>query len=317
MAWLRERTVAQFLVIASGVAALVVFGRILSLTTPSLQVVLLMLGLCAAWGANVGAALLLSLAAIHRVRGRALAPEIRPLAILLLAVLGSGWLLVGLALTLVALSDASMLLVIAGIATTVLAARLRHRSTLAPLVVLGLLVGIVVGFQIPREIGTYALTWESSETRHTWSANGGLDCTGTNLGDRRAAIEPYRPDYAIASQLAGSLGELVNERLGSSPDPADSGIAFIRVIGRVDYGGLSCHLPLVKSLHVTADLATDTSFSPALGDATLHCSASHQVRVDIEVDTTGIASCRNLAEKAAQALADQLHAHARSICGHK
>ena len=313
IAWLRSRTTAQLLVLAAGVAAFVFFVRIVSAVEPSLEVLVLMLGLCAAWGANVGAALLLGLAVVDRIRRRPMAPESGRLAVLLLAALGVGWLLVGLALLLVAFSDATMLLVVAGIAVSILALRLRSRPP-APRIVLAVLVGIVAGFQIPREIGTYSLTWETSETRHTWNASGGHNCTGTNLGDRPAAIAPYQPEHVIDAQLGGTLGELVVARLGQAP-PSDPSLANVRVTGHVDYDGIGCYVPFYKSLHVTADVTTDTLFSPRLDDASLQCSASHRVTIDIDVETTGVAACRNLAEKAAQVIADQLHAHARSICG--
>jgi hypothetical protein len=315
--WLRARSTAQLLVLASGLFAIVFFVRILVAADPLPTVVLLMLGLCTAWSANVAAALLLGLLAVAKLRSRPLPPELGTLAVLLVGVLGLGWLLAGLALLVVAFADAPMLLAIAGTAAIVLASRLRRRAPTTPLSIALLLASVIVAFQIPREIGTYSLHWKSSEAKWNWNANGGENCSGMNLGDRRAAIAPYLPTPVIESQLSGSLGELVGERFGQNgpPPPFVPNEARVHVSGNADYGGLGCYLPLHKTLDVQASLSTQTTFHPDLPDASLSCSASHQITFDVHVTTTGIASCRDLATEAAQHIADQIHAHARAVCG--
>jgi hypothetical protein len=318
LAWLRARSTAQLVVLASGFAGVVFFLRIVLDVDPTLEVVLLMLGLSTAWVANVAAALLLGLGAIRKVRGLPIAEEDRRLAVLLVGLLGSGWLVAGLALLFVAVTDAPMLLVVAGLAAIVLAAR-RHRRPPATLLVTALLLaGVIAGFQIPREIGTYSLSWKTSEARWNWNTNGGHNCTGLDLGDRPAAIAPYRPDYVFEPQLQGTLGELVGERIGQGqpPPPYVEGRARIHVGGQLDYGGLACYLPLHKSLDVTATISTNTLFHRNFGDGSLDCSASHQITFDVHVTATGVVACRDLATEAAQHIADQLHAHARSVCGY-
>lgn len=283
-----------------------------------MQVFALLIGLCLAWGSAVAASLLLLVMVVERWRAQPPSVFGTPLPWLVVGGLGLGLAVAMGALLARTFDETALMIMVVGLAAAAIAWVRRRRPARTIAITAAVLVAVVLGFEIPRESGTYSVSWEESTRTHNTSRSGGENCNGMELGDRAASIGAWAPAWQVVPELQGSFGALVNARLGV-PDLADRhkpGVATLFVRGTLEYGGIGCYLPLFKNETLQGTISINTSFQlrgPAHDPYSLSCSASHQLSYSISTSTTGVASCRNVADETAGLLAQEIARAAQDI----
>ncbi len=306
-------------------AGLVWFRLLLLLGLGNLEIIPLLAGLCIAWAGSTTAALLLGLTAIERLRGRPFSVPASPALGWSFGLLGAGLMLAGGTLIASTGTISTMSLAGVGAVGVAVALWLRRQPPQSVRTTLFLLLAAIALFQVPREEGLFSLRWNSVEHRASWSSSGGEQCTGMNLGDRPATIAAYRPAFFVAPTLSGSLGRRVNERLGGQGAQGyPPGTAVVSIFGHIDYGDPLCYAPLVKSQTIRGRIDMTTTLlllggegEGAAGDDSwsLNCTDTRTLDFTIESTSTGLSSCRDLADEAASQLIAQISAQANAVTG--
>ena len=167
---------------------------------------------------------------------------------------------------------------------------------------------------IPRETGAISLEWDHGNQRYDTDSNRNSQCSTMNWpGDSQ--LTSLRAPWVIdASDLTGSVGELARARLGTEPLTGDV-TAWIRVSGEVDMGGLACHLPLHRWGDASGSLSFDLNVTASDRGGSITCTAGSLLTYTISVDLTGVASCRDLRDDAAEQLVGVITAEAAAPTG--
>jgi hypothetical protein len=319
---LRATSWARRLVLACAAAALVLCFRLwIGSGWADPRVYVVQLGLASAWGASAAALLLAGLALLERLqrRPRGLASSSLPWQVATWAG-ASIALAMAVQLTLEFSEDQLVYGLLAAV-ITVLAWRRREQRVVTLPAILVPCAFVVVSVQVPREHGLYSLSWSRWTSNASWSWQGSQDCKGVAVADRPTTIAAYRPQPVIVPAIGGSLGELVSKKLGRPPfdELLRPDIVTIDVRGKLDHGDLPCYLPMVSSDTMRGTLHVDAQFvTQGRGDEiwSLQCSDSRTLSFTIDVSSTGISSCRDLGNAAAQSIAEQIRTHARTLSGH-
>lgn len=317
----RRASWAERLWAVSGLAGIAVAARIvLGAKVVDPRLVGLTIGLAVAWSAALAALLGVGLALFEHFKRRSPTFVGSHVPWWIVLQLGAGIALAMAFLLSYGFGESQLIGVIAALAAVAVAWRFRGRPPASLRTTLLMCAAVVLGFQLPREAGSYSLHWNSVEHALDWTGQQSQNCSGMNLGDRPDTLAAYHPQPVIAPQLGGALGQLVNAQLGEPPEGARwaPGSAEVRVTGHLDYGDLPCYLPLFKSDHIRGNVTLQVSFA-AQGDPpedwSITCNATNALSVDIDVTSTGIASCRDLAKVAATRIAETIRTETAKITG--
>jgi hypothetical protein len=167
--------------------------------------------------------------------------------------------------------------------------------------------------EVPRELGTFSVSWTRSSMDTNRDDHRNTTCNTNNWPDEnsvRAATRSWR----IVGDLGGNVGSLVDK--GNDSQERAGGELLVIVHGDVDIGWARCGVPFYKNVSTHADLTLSYAVSDANG-GTIDCTGDGTLALDIDYAAWGSESCRDVRKAVAQELVKQLEAEARAIAATK
>jgi hypothetical protein len=302
------------LLAASQAAGLVIYVK-LALSAKGLQI-LSFFGLCVAWGAALAALLVTVGAIVELARKRPSSILASKIAPVIMATCGAGF-VVG-TVPLLAAGSRGGTLTVAGTGVLLLGYGLwRRRSGYPNALYASLhLVLVVLAFSAPRETGFFSLTWANIEAKQSVSISGSASCNA--IVGKKASLASRRPPFILRTQgLRGLWGRQVALSLGHSALPKNTtGLAIVRVSGRLDGASASCYLPGYHSEWVQGTLTIELRYLDDRKKSRLRCNASYTMAITQSATLAGVGSCRDMMRYAANRIAASIRAKVLEATGH-
>jgi hypothetical protein len=169
---------------------------------------------------------------------------------------------------------------------------------------------VMVGFELPAEVGWVTMSWTSSEQQANRNVDFETSCESTDWGEK-ATVASLTRRIAIRSKLTGNVGALaaVGPEVRRAP-----GTLVIDVAGEIDSGDPWCWLPLYKEASFETTLTFKARVSDVgEGESSASCDVSGTIHLTVDRMVTGLSSCRAVRKDLAKAATDQLMTVARGL----